>query len=206
MTVGLARIKDRISGPTGRLVWAALPLAILWPGCPPSSPVAPSNVGSITVSAGYSAPAGTPCQGSATATLDPVSLTGATGAATQQRNAAPRACQLNVAPFFGNALRPDLGQARPSRYTVRAPEFAQGSKWRGMLRLRVAASDRPQKAMVRPTGYHSEYGVPSSPILSDKLLTSKMPGSDWLTLWEASSMMIFHWLELVMGSMGIFRR
>jgi hypothetical protein len=39
--------------------------------------------------------------------------------------------------------------------------------------------------------YQSAYGVPSSPILSEPLRTSKMPGSDWLTLCVASSMMIF---------------
>ena len=39
--------------------------------------------------------------------------------------------------------------------------------------------------------YQSAYGVPSSPILSDPLRTSKMPGSDWLTLCVASSMMVF---------------
>src|SRR5947208_16423708 len=106
--------------------------------------------------------------------------------------------------FFGNALRPDVGQVRPSRYTVRAPECAHTGE-QVALNVKVTGGSIRQttKAMVRPTGYHSEYGVPSSPILSDKLLTSKMPGSDWLTLWEASSMMIFHWLELVMGSMGI---
>ena len=44
--------------------------------------------------------------------------------------------------------------------------------------LSIAAS---RQLAGRPV-YQSEYWVPSSPILSEPLRTSKMPGSDWLTL------------------------
>jgi hypothetical protein len=55
--------------------------------------------------------------------------------------------------------------------------------------------------------HHSEYSVPSSAVLSEPLRTSKMPGSVWLTLVSASSMMIFQVLfEPVMGSTGSWRR
>jgi len=55
--------------------------------------------------------------------------------------------------------------------------------------------------------YQSEYGVPSRLVLSDPLRTSNKPGSVWLTLDCASSMIGFQVsAELVIGSIGICRR